>query len=278
MTVLSQEHSTMDNTMTVDALTRARWLLEQHRAGAPFTSFLAAEPAADMGHAYDVQDAFVALLSQAGRGSPAGYKIGLTGRPMQQMCGIDHPVAGVVLSQRVYRSPAAVRGDGFVRLGVESELAVQFARPLSARPGTAVSADDVLASLGAAAAAFELVDDRGADYGALEARSLVADNSWNEGIVLGAPVALGDLGDFGALDGTLEIDGRVVDHGRSGSALGGPLAAVAWLAEHLAARGRRIEAGDWVMTGSLVTTRFAQPGERYRFALGALPAVELEIG
>ena len=57
--------------MTVDALTRARWLLEQHRAGAPFTSFLAAGPAADMGHAYDVQDAFVAQLSQAGRGAPA---------------------------------------------------------------------------------------------------------------------------------------------------------------------------------------------------------------
>ena len=264
--------------MTVDAETLARRLLEQHRAGATFTSFLAAEPAADMGHAYDVQDAFVALLSQAGRGSPAGYKIGLTSRPMQQMCGIDHPVAGVVPSQRVHRSPAVVRRDGFVRLGVESELAVQFARPLSARPGAAVGVDEVLASLGAAAAAIELVDDRGADYGALDAKSLVADNSWNEGIVLGAPVALGDLGVLGALDGSLEIDGRVVDRGSSGGAVGGPLVAVAWLAGHLATRGRRIEAGDWVMTGSVVTTRFAQPGERYRFMLGALPAVELAIG
>ena len=264
--------------MTVDAETCARWLLEQHRAGVPFKPFLAAEPAADMAHAYDVQDAFVAQLSQAGRGSPAGYKIGLTSRPMQQMCGIDHPVAGVVLSQRVHRSPAAVRRDGFVRLGVESELAVQFARPLSPQRGAAVDVDDVLASLGAASAAFELVDDRGADYGALDAKSLVADNSWNEGIVLGAPVALHDLGDLDALDGSLEIDGRVVDRGSSGGAVGGPLAAVAWLAEHLAARGQRIEAGDWVMTGSVVTTRFAQPGERYRFVLGALPAVELEIG
>ena len=264
--------------MTVDALTRARWLLEQHRAGAPFEPFLAAGPAADMDHAYDVQDAFVAQLSQAGRGAPSGYKIGLTSGPMQRMCGIDHPVAGVVLSQRVYRSPAAVRRDNFVRLGVESELAVRFARPLLVRPGTAVDADDVLASLDAAAAAFELVDDRGADYGTLDVRSLVADNSWNEGIVLGAPVALRDPGDLGALDGSLEIDGCVVDRGSSGGAVGGPLAAVAWLAEHLAARGRRIEAGDWVMTGSVVATRFAQPGERYRFTLGGLPAVELEIG
>ena len=267
--------------MTIDAEARARWLVQQHRAGAPFASFLAAQPGADLPQAYDVQDRFVARLSQAGRGAPAGYKIGLTSGRMQQMCGIDHPVAGVVLSQRVHRSPAAVRQRDFVRLGIESELAVQFARPLTAHPGATLGANDVLQSLGAVAAAFELVDDRGADYGTLDAKSLVADNSWNEGIVLGAPLALrdlGDLGDLGDLDGSLEIDGRVVDRGNSNGALGSPLAAVAWLAAHLAARGRRIEAGDWVMTGSVMPTRFAQPGERYRFALGPLPAVELAIG
>ena len=106
--------------MTPPAETRARWLLEQHRAGAPFESFLAAEPAADMARAYDVQDAFVALLSQAGRGSPAGYKIGLTSRPMQTMCGIDHPVAGVVLSRRVHPSPSRRTGPSSTRASADS--------------------------------------------------------------------------------------------------------------------------------------------------------------
>lgn len=265
--------------MTFDAEAHARWLVQQHRAGAPFASFMAAaEPGAGLLAAYDVQDRFVARLSQAGQGAVAGYKIGLTSGRMQQMCGIDHPVAGVVLAQRVHRSPAAVRQGDFVRLGIESELAVQFARPPAARPGAGFGADDVLQSLGAVAAAFELVDDRGADYGTLDVKSLVADNSWNEGIVLGAPLALCDVGSLGDLDGSLEIDGRIVDRGSSRGAVGGPLMAVAWLAAHLAARGRRIEAGDWVMTGSVMPTRFAQPAERYRFALGPLPAVNLTIG
>ena len=80
--------------------------------------------------AYDVQDRLVDLLIGAGHGAPAGYKIGLTTRRMQQMCGIDHPISGVVFAGRVHHSPITIASADFVRLGIECELAVQLSRPI----------------------------------------------------------------------------------------------------------------------------------------------------
>src|SRR5581483_527524 len=198
------------------------------------------------------------------------YKIGLTTPRMQAMCGIGHPIAGAVLAHGVHHSPARVRRDDFVRLGVESELAVEIAKPL----GAGLGAGDLLAGISRVAAAFELIEDRNADYRTLDVRTLIAENSWNGGIVLGPPVAASDPADW---DGELQIDSQFVDRGNSRDVLGNLLAAVAWLAGHLAARGQALKPRQWVMTGSIVPTRFAKRDEHYRFSVGSLPPVELRI-
>jgi 2-keto-4-pentenoate hydratase len=59
--------------------------------------------------------------------------------------------------------------------------------------------------------------------------------------------------------------------------LGHPLNSIAWLCEHLARRNARIEAGQWVMTGSIVPTRFPQAGDHYLFEIAGLPPVEARI-
>jgi 2-oxo-3-hexenedioate decarboxylase/2-keto-4-pentenoate hydratase len=60
--------------------------------------------------------------------------------------------------------------------------------------------------------------------------------------------------------------------------LGHPYDALAWLAEHLASRGGRLEPGQWVTTGSIVPTRYPKPGQIYEFAVADLPPVRLEVG
>jgi len=54
----------------------------------------------------------VALL-RSEHGDGVGYKVGLTSAPMQAFCGIDHPIAGVVLAGRVHRSGATMRRSDF---------------------------------------------------------------------------------------------------------------------------------------------------------------------
>jgi 2-keto-4-pentenoate hydratase len=53
---------------------------------------------------------------------------------------------------------------------------------------------------------------------------------------------------------------------------------VAWLAEHLAREGDGLRAGDIVMTGNLVTTKFPTAPSSYRFEAVGLGSVELSIG
>ena len=58
---------------------------------------------------------------------------------MQAFCGIDHPIAGVVLAKRVHRSGATVRRADFGRLGLEFEIAVRIKSdvPVTGIPYTA---------------------------------------------------------------------------------------------------------------------------------------------
>ena len=253
------------------AATFAKAIAERHRKCERFTLEAPAGREGDLDFAYATQ---AALLPRIAGGSPriAGWKVGLTTPRMQQMCGIDQPIAGVVLADRVHASGHVVRLAEFGRIGIEFEIAMRLGRDLG--PGDApFDRAKVAAAVDAVAPAFELIDDRQADYKTLDVLSLVADNSWNEGVVLGA--FRSTWPELGAIVGTVTCDGAEIDRGRGSDVLGHPLAPLEWLAGHLAQSGGALRAGDIVMTGSLVTTRFPEPGQRYGFALDGLGAVEL---
>jgi 2-keto-4-pentenoate hydratase len=256
----------------------ASLLWKQHQERIRFQSIADLLPGQRVSDAYAVQDELVHLMIPSA-GPPRGYKIGLTSLRMQQMCGLNEPVAGRVLERRIHRGAARVALDGFARLGVESELCLLLKDDLPLRDAP-FTVHEAAGAIGGAAAGFELIDDREADYARLDACSLIADNSWNAGVVLGASSSLGDTrasSDVGALAGVLYVDGQPVDSGKSSDALSHPFEVVRWLANHLRAFGSYLRAGDLVMTGSIVPTRFAKAGEHYRFELGGLPAAELWV-
>ncbi|MEO8924797.1 MAG: hypothetical protein ABI330_18565, partial [Caldimonas sp.] len=172
------------STHFADAAPVADWLMQEHAHRRHFEPFAATYGVGSMRCAYDVQQAFVALQASARHAARAGYKIGLTSASMQAMCGIDTPVAGVVLDDRVHASGARLARAGPVRLGIEFEIAVRLGRDLAPidRP---FSLADIEAAVDAVAPAIEIVDDRACDYKSLDVFSLVADNAWNAGIVLG---------------------------------------------------------------------------------------------
>lgn len=230
--------------------------------------------ARDLGLAYAAQKIVVQGLIAAGEGDIAGWKVGLTTRRMQEMCGVGQPIAGAVLAGRVRRSAAELSAAAFVRLGLESEIALRVARPL---PGGDLASAQVLACLDLACAAFEVVEDRAADYARLDAASIVADNSWNAGVVLGKASPVADLQILTGRAGVLTVNGVVNDRGSSDDVGGDPLLIVAWLARELAARGQALQPGQWVMTGSIVPTRFPNPGDLYRFEVDGLAPVEVLI-
>jgi len=233
-------------------------------------------PGFDMAAAYAVQDAYVEMLKLRRGAAVAGYKVGLTTFRLQAMCGVDEPVAGVVLASGLQHSPAKARAADHLRLGIECELAVRLGADV--RPESLpLSQQTVGQWIDRVAAAFEIVDDAKADYTRLDGASLAADNSWNAGLVLG-PEATFDGRPLTGRRGVLTVNDQERDHGMSDDVLGDPLSVVVWLAHHLAARGRHLRRGDWITTGSIVTTKFAQAGETYEFRIDGLEPVRLSVG
>jgi 2-keto-4-pentenoate hydratase len=255
----------------------ARALFEAHDLRKPFAPLPAALAPRTAEEAYAIQDAFVALRSDR-LGAIAGYKIALSTAEMQRFVGVDSPQAGVMLASTVLRSPARVRASDYVRLIVEFEIAFEMAADLPAADAPYDRAS-VASRVRAAMPALEIADDRLADYAQLSRHpfELIADNCWNEGAVLGERVESWRDLDLGTLRGVASINGSVVGEGVGAAALGHPLDALAWVANHLAAHGRSLVYRDVVITGSLVTTKAVQPGDRVEFSLGPLGSVELQV-
>jgi 2-keto-4-pentenoate hydratase len=259
--------------MTPVASKVAEMLMSAHANGAPFQPFAAAFGITSVADAYAVQRDYVRLQTQTRGAGAAGYKIGLTSTRMQDMCGIDSPIAGVILSDRVHASGASVSASAYGRIGLEFEIAVRLKHDLV--PEGEPSLAEVAAAVDAVCPAIEIVDDRRADYRALDVLSLIADNSWNAGVVLGKFMqAWPELATIGGL---ISVDGIPLDRGCGGDVLGHPFHAVAWLASHLAKEGVGLRAGDIVMTGSLVTTKFPDRTASYRFDVKGLGAIELIV-
>jgi len=260
--------------MAVNATEVAEALMLEHRSGVKFRGFAPACGIANPAQAYAVQREYVRLQMEARHVGPAGYKVGLTSKRMQAMCGIDSPVAGVVLQDRMHASGASLTASAYGRVGLEFEIAVRLARDL--RPdGRDIGLAEVADAVAAVSPAIEIVDDRHADYGALEALSLIADNSWNAGIVLGDFARAWP--DLATIEGVVSLDGEIIDRGFGRDVLGHPFRSVAWLATHLAETGAGLCAGDVVMTGNLVTTKFPDRSAAYRFDLIGLGAVDLSL-
>jgi len=228
----------------------------------------------DLAAAYAVQDEFVKILQDQGE-VPAGYKIGLTSRAMQDMTGIPHPISGVVHASVVRQSPATLHLSDYGRLGLELEVA--------ARIGKTIEPDAPLRDLAQAAEAvdavcvsIEIIDDRNADYSEpLDLLTLVAENSWNHGIVTSEFVS--EWPDLAACTGQIYRNGQLESEGSGQGVLGHPLMPLVWLSEHLSRRGEVLPAGTIVTTGNFVRTVFAEEPCVFRFDIEGLGSVTVNV-
>jgi 2-keto-4-pentenoate hydratase len=222
---------------------------------------------------YRIQDALHDLLA-ADFGSIVGYKIGCTSAVMQQYLNIPHPCGGGVYAKGVHESGASLNTKDFVRVGVECEIAAKLARDLLPTEAP-FTAEWVAEAIEAYLPAIEIVDDRYADWQTIGAPTLVADDFFAAGCVLGKPVARSAAPDLLAVIGRALINGVEVGRGTGADVLGHPHHALAWLANHLAADGKGLRAGEIVLTGSLVKTVWLNAGDSVVMELDGLGRVEV---
>jgi 2-keto-4-pentenoate hydratase len=213
--------------------------------------------------AYRIQDLLHARLEAAGHGRIAGHKIGCTTPVMQAFLGIPNPCAGGVFARMRHDRAARFRHAHFRHVGVECEIAVILGADLARG---AQDRGTVAEAVAAVMAAIEVVDDRYDDYHAISTPTLIADDFFNAGCVLGPPVADWRGFDLAALEGRMTINGAEVGRGRGGDILGHPFEALAWLAN---TRGP-LRAGAFVLLGSVVETKWVAPGDEVAVEIESL--------
>ena len=223
---------------------------------------------ATLDEAYAVQAALNARLD-ATHGTVCGRKIGCTTPVMQRYLQIPHPCAGALYEHRTFAAPATVAYADHWRPGVECEIAVRLGQPL---PSAAApfDRDTIAGAVDACMAAIEIVDDRYEDFRALDTPTLIADDFFSAGAVLGTPVTAWRGVDLAAAAGVMAINGVRVGAGTGADVMGHPFEALTWLANHAAASGQPLQAGDVVLTGSVVETKWVEPGDTVHVAIEGL--------
>jgi 2-keto-4-pentenoate hydratase len=210
--------------------------------------------------AYKAQDLLAKRLART-EGAVAGYKIGLTAPQIWEQTGLRSPAYGAIRAKRIYKSRVTLRARDWVRLGLELEVVLTAGADIPKPPkGKPYDKESIAPYVGAAQAAFELIEDRGADYSRLSAMALIVDVGWNGGSLL-APVKR----DWRKLDltklaGTVSFDGEVVARGISGDVMGHCYNSMAWLANKMGEHGKTVKKGMIVSTGSMVACQFIPPG------------------
>jgi len=254
----------------------AEALFAEHKAAKPYHPFEESIRSTSLRDAYLIQEAFLKLLMEAGRGHLAGYKIALTSKAMQEMCGVDQPLAGAVLSSVIHPSPVKLSYANFQHLGVEFEVTVKLGADLPAASGPHTR-QSVATAIAACIPSFELIEDRRADYRKLDAFTLIADNCWNGGVVLGTPVTEWHRVDLENTPTRLQLNGEPADEGRVGDVMGHPFEAVAWLANMLNQQGKMLKRDMLVMTGTSIKTKFPNAGDTLYFLIEDMGGVRLEL-
>jgi len=230
----------------------------------------------DEDEGYRVQDTVHELLADTEWGQVVGHKIGCTTSVMQHYLGIPNPCAGGVFTSGVHASGVTLNSGNYVRVGIECEIAVRLQRDLglSHTPFTADAMSDAIATY---MPAIELVDDRYADWKQMDAPTLIADDFFAAGCVLGDPIERDAAPDLSQVVGQALVNGVEVGRGIGADVMGHPHHALAWLANNFAQRGKTLRAGEIVLMGSLVQTVWLKPGDHVVANLSGLGSVGLNL-
>lgn len=221
---------------------------------------------------YAVQDVLHGVLEERGWGPLAGYKIGCTTAVMQAHLDLTSPCGGGVFESRVHHETADLVTSDYVRVGCEIEIAVRMGADLA--PDRApFDRDAVAVAVDSCMAAMEIVDNRYEDSSRMGTATLIADDFFGAGCLLGEPVTNWRDIDLARVVGRIMVDGVEIGRGKGGDVMGHPFEALAWLANNLATRGRMLRRGDMILTGSLVTVHYAAPGECVEIAIESLGGV-----
>lgn len=245
------------------AETYGRELYEALRSRRTVAPLIERDPSLTIDDAYAISLDFLARRKTDGE-RVVGKKIGVTSKAVQDMLGVHQPDFGFLTDWMFVEGDIDVDAKGLIAPRAEAEIAFILKEGLA---GPGVTAADVLAATDSIAPCFEVVDSRITDW-KIGIVDTVADNASCGVYVLGEqridPAGI----DLPNLHVGVTKNGAPLSEGYGHAVQGDPAQAVAWLANTLGSYGVTLDAGDVILSGSLVPLAPAVAGDTFEMILG----------
>lgn len=191
--------------------------------------------------------------------TPSAWKVGAAGPGAT-------PGAAPIYDLR--SSPARIDAEGMHMIGVEAEIAAEFARALPAREHS-YGAAEVLGAVGRLRVVMEVCDSRLDDWASASDATKLADHGLNHALVVGDATTEVASIDCTRLAVRTLVNGNTIKEGVGSHALGDPMVLLPWLANHVRLRGG-IGAGTVVTMGAWLGLHIVQPGDQVTIEFPAI--------
>ncbi|MBR9912997.1 MAG: 2-oxopent-4-enoate hydratase [Gammaproteobacteria bacterium] len=202
-----------------------------------------------------------------------GKKIGVTSKPVQDMLNVRQPDFGFLTDSMLYTDEIPITGN-LIQPKAEGEIAFIMGRALM---GPGVTEQDVLEATEAVVPCFEIVDSRIADW-KISIEDTVADNASCGFFAINEKAAVDPRNiDLTKCEMTVMKNGEFLSRGLGSAALGNPLTCVAWLANVLGRYGVGLEAGDIVLSGSLVPLEPVLAGDEMALTISSIGDLSIKF-
>lgn len=222
-----------------------------------------------------------AFLEQRSTAPLFGWKIAATSLAGQAHIGVDGPLAGRILRERVQAPGGTLPLAGNEMKVAEPEFAFRMAKDLPPRPAD-YTVDEVMAAVDTLHPAIEIPDSRFESFATAGEAQLLADNACAHQFVLGDPATADwrslDLVAFAPKASVSRQGHPVLERtGLGANVLGDPRLALTWLANELSRQGIPLKAGQVVTTGTCMVPLPIDAGDEIAVDFGVLGALKISI-
>lgn len=250
---------------TASAAAIARAFTDARRRAVPVREYPGQMPQ-DLASAYVIQDAAIELWDD----DVAGWKIGLVPADLRGKLGVDRIAGPIFQRQVVIAAPDQTVDLPVVRGGfaaVEAEFVLRVGRDQDASQRV-WSTTDAAEMIGAVHIGVELAGSPFAGINDHGPAVTVSDFGNNSGLIVGDEVKDWRAINWERAAAQTSIDATQVGEGNAAMLPGGPLAALAFLLTHCAARGKPLRKGQWISSGAVTGVHQIEAGQSAELSFG----------
>lgn len=199
-----------------------------------------------------------------------GWKIGFNAVADQERMGLPSPIVGFLTSESVLESGGIYKEKKTAKLMVEAEVAILIGKDISTGADKAQAA----AAIEGFAPAIEIVDVTRASH---DITSILEDNIFHEAVIFGDVNR--DIPGLAAKDisAIVSVNGQVMQTGEPSRYPENISEIVSVVADTLAKQGECLQAGDWIISGSITKPIEVHAGDKIEVSLSPLGTLLAEI-